>query len=188
MSIGACCCGAVLLCRGLHGAFVLLHSAPKSVLDLALLPGTLAPVLVQAVLSTFPAPRPVAAGEFPIARPCGRSCAPEMLVQRGSDVFLTLPSLHRDFLRRRGVLCLAHFAVSPAVGVSRAAQTFCHLRDAWLVRLLSPRNVLLAGNLRLIHLSNARAVVMVLSLSGFSDIFSIIWSSSSLMVIPGKRS
>ena len=40
----------------------------------------------------------------------------------------------------------------------------------------------------LIHLSHARAVVMVLSLSGFSDIFSIIWSNSSLMVIPGKSS
>ena len=33
-----------------------------------------------------------------------------------------------------------------------------------------------------------RAVVMVLSLSGFSDIFSIMWSNSSLMVIPGKTS
>ena len=38
----------------------------------------------------------------------------------------------------------------------------------------------------LLHLSHA--VVMVLSLSGFSDILSIIWSSSSLMVVPGKRS
>ena len=37
------------------------------------------------------------------------------------------------------------------------------------------------GNLR------TRAVVMVLTLSGFSDTFSIIWSNSSLMVIPGKR-
>ena len=36
------------------------------------------------------------------------------------------------------------------------------------------------------HSCRARAVVMVLSLSGFSDIFSIIWSNSSLMVIPGK--
>ena len=40
----------------------------------------------------------------------------------------------------------------------------------------------------LVHLGNAHAVVMVLSLSGFSDIFSIIWSNSSLMVIRGKHS
>ena len=39
----------------------------------------------------------------------------------------------------------------------------------------------------LIHLSNARAVVMVLSLSGFSDIFSIIWCNLSLMVIRQPR-
>ena len=33
-----------------------------------------------------------------------------------------------------------------------------------------------------------RAVVMVLTLSGFSATFSIIWSNSSLIVTPGKRS
>ena len=38
------------------------------------------------------------------------------------------------------------------------------------------------------RLSPARTVVMVLSLSGFSGIFSIIWTNLSLMVIPGKRS
>ena len=38
------------------------------------------------------------------------------------------------------------------------------------------------------RLMRALAVAMVLSLAGFSDIFSIIWSNSSLMVIPGKRS
>ena len=32
--------------------------------------------------------------------------------------------------------CPAHFAVSPAVGgLTRVAQTFCHIRDAWLVLL-----------------------------------------------------
>ena len=38
------------------------------------------------------------------------------------------------------------------------------------------------------HPGRARDVVMVLPLSGFSDIFSIIWSNSSLMVVSGKRS
>ena len=63
-------------------------------------------VLVQAVLSTFPAQRPVAAREYPhreaLWSPVSRRLLARpspALSQRGSDVFLTSPSLHRDFSR-----------------------------------------------------------------------------------------
>ena len=55
-------------------------------------------------------------------------------------------------------VCLAHFAVSPAVDVSRAAQTFCHIRDAWLL-LLSRRNVLLVLHLVLRFVDASRDVI-----------------------------
>ena len=127
-------------------------SLHQPVLDLALSSVTLAPVTVVA-RSHFcsspylcrphqarPAPRPVAAREYPHREAlwkilCSSEPGPSMTrahdscvpSQRGSDVFLTSPSLHCDFLRhpffprrpyRESVLrtSLAHLAV----GVSRA--------------------------------------------------------------------
>ena len=147
VSVGACCVELFVLCRGLRGAFELLLSAPTCCGPCALVWNTctrcsvtlflLLPVLVKAVLCTFPAP---SVGDF--------SRDSFVLSQRGSDVFDVAVASPRLLLAPPFVeassprMCLAHFAVSPAVGVSRAAQTFY----AWLV-LLSRRDVLLVLDL-----------------------------------------
>ena len=66
---------------------------------------------------------------------------------------LMSPSLHRDFFRYsfcRGILAVIASCALRCLTCRRrltcAAQTFCHLRDAWLV-LLSRRNVLLVLDL-----------------------------------------
>ena len=180
VSVGACCCGAFRplpwsswslrtpsLCTNQFSTLrcCLEHFYPLLGHTLLLLS-----VLVQAVLSTFLAPRPVAARDYlhrealrkvlcvfpsepcPSATPSRDSC---ILSQRGSDVFdvaVASPATFSGTPFCRGVLtprvCPAHFAVSPAVGVSRARHRlfFCDLRDAWLV-LLSRRNVLLVLDL-----------------------------------------
>ena len=80
-----------------------------------------------------------------------------------------------------------------AVMMGFACQTAGHSRHV-LWRCPSPHSCCGDAHLvglpvfPLIRLSYARAVVMVFSLSGFTDIFSIIWSNSSLMVMPGTRS
>ena len=109
-----------VLCRGLHGTFVLLHSAPICPGPCAVAWNTctrhfccsvallLLSVLVQAVLSTFPAPRPVAAREYLHGEAlwkvlCVFLRALSVGVLRSLSTWfrrvLTSPSLHCDFFR-----------------------------------------------------------------------------------------
>ena len=103
---------------------------------------------------------------IPIARPCRRSCVCSSepclsatpratpvrrrllarLLRSFSTWFrrvLTSPSLHRESILRTSLFTAS---LTCRRRLTRAAQTFCHLRDAWLV-LLSRRNVLLVRDL-----------------------------------------
>ena len=157
----------------------------QSVLDLALLRGTLVTVArthsfapFRACAGRFKHVSSAASGRCSRVSPSrglveGRVCVPPSPVRRRllarllrsfSTWFrvLTSPSLHRDFFRHLLLSRRPHHesvlrtSLSHLPSASHAAQTFCHLRDAWLV-LLSRRDVLLVLDLFLRSVITAAA-------------------------------
>ena len=149
VSVGACCCGAVLLpraswsfrapplCTNLF--WTLRCRLERFSPSLLVLGQTIAPLRNSADRTKHVQRRVQSLlANIPIARPCGRSCAPpspfrRRLVrhsfipsQRGSDLFLTSPSLRllQAPAFSRGVVTAS---VSCALRLAHAAQTFCHL-------------------------------------------------------------